>query len=158
VFALGCVLGYAATGRAPFDGDSIPAIMHRLLLGVPDLGRLPPGPFRDAVEACLAKDPARRPGLPDLMVRFAVEPPTVLVPGGPAGPAPAGRGAGEPSDRDAGDLPAVLPDAAPAAAEAPGAQVSAEHHENVTITQQANAGPGSVVIQVAGNAKLGDDA
>jgi hypothetical protein len=36
-------------------------------------------------------------------------------------------------------------------------QVHAERHENVTIRQQANASPHSVVIQVAGNAKIGDD-
>jgi serine/threonine protein kinase len=150
VFALGCVLGYAATGRAPFEGDSVPAIMYRLLEGTPDLGNLPPGPFRDAVEGCLAKDPAQRPALPDLIAQFALEPPTVLVPGGRDGPSPGGRGADERSDRDGGHV-AVIPEGTPGIA-------PAERHENITITQQANAGPGSIVIQVAGNAKLGDDA
>jgi hypothetical protein len=37
------------------------------------------------------------------------------------------------------------------------AQSHAERHESITITQTANAAPGSVVIQVAGNAKIGDD-
>jgi hypothetical protein len=31
-----------------------------------------------------------------------------------------------------------------------------EDNENVTITQEANASPGSIVIQIAGNAKIGD--
>jgi hypothetical protein len=34
------------------------------------------------------------------------------------------------------------------------AQITSERHENVTITQHANAAPGSVVIQIAGNAKI----
>lgn len=156
VFSLGCVLAYAATGRVPFDAASVPAIMYRVLESEPDLGEIAPGLLRDAVEACLAKEPGRRPSLPDLVARFTAC--AELTPGG---------------DEDGGTSAGTLvaprnrpgPDAAGAEVAVPGAprpagaaQVHAERHESITITQQASASPGSVVIQVAGNAKIGDDA
>jgi len=49
--------------------------------------------------------------------------------------------------------PGVLPPAAALRIE----QVQAEQHENISVNQQANASPHSVVIQVAGSAKIGDD-
>ncbi|WP_169744386.1 serine/threonine-protein kinase [Spirillospora albida] len=58
MFAWGCTLACAANGRPPFGGDSVPAIMHRVLHGEPDLGLLS-GDLRDLVASCLAKDPAR---------------------------------------------------------------------------------------------------
>ena len=157
VFALGCVLGFAATGRVPFGTATLPAIMFQILEGDPDLEGLPAGAFRDAVESCLAKDPARRPRLGDLVARFGSEPPTVLVSPGPDVSVPRSPGAGEPSDRDEADL-AVIADAEVVKGETPEVQVHAERHENVTITQQANAGVGGIVIQIAGNARLNDDA
>ncbi|WP_119731251.1 ABC transporter substrate-binding protein [Thermomonospora amylolytica] len=60
VFAWGATMVYAATGRPPFGQDSIPAVMHRILTLPPELGALP-GPLRDIVALCLAKDPAQRP-------------------------------------------------------------------------------------------------
>jgi hypothetical protein len=51
----------------------------------------------------------------------------------------------------------VVPDEVAPAVEVHAEQVHAERHENVTIRQQANAAPHSVVIQIAGNAKIGDD-
>jgi serine/threonine protein kinase len=139
VFSLGCVLTYAATGRVPFDAASVPAIMYRVLEAEPDLGQIAPGLLRDALEACLAKDPGRRPSLPGLVARFTAR----------AEPFPG---------HDAIGAEVAVPDAPRAAGAAGAAQVPAERHESITITQQANASPGSVVIQVAGNAKIGDDA
>ena len=52
-----------------------------------------------------------------------------------------------------GWLPGVLTPGAELRVE----QVPAERHENVTITQEANASPHSVVIQVAGNARISDE-
>ena len=49
--------------------------------------------------------------------------------------------------------PGVLPPAAELRIE----QVQAEQHENISVNQQANAAPHSVVIQIAGSAKIGDD-
>jgi hypothetical protein len=66
VFSLGSVIAFAATGIAPFDGGEIFAIAYRLVSAEPDLSRLPPG-LRELVAACLAKDPAARPTLTQVM-------------------------------------------------------------------------------------------
>lgn len=60
VFALGSVLTFAATGRAPF-GDGHPAAMlYRIVQEEPDLA-LVDHELRGLVAACLAKDPDSRP-------------------------------------------------------------------------------------------------
>ncbi|NDU77269.1 protein kinase, partial [Actinomadura sp. DSM 109109] len=60
MFAWGCTMAFAANGVPPFGGDSVPAIMQRVLSGEPDLGALT-GDLRTLVAACLEKDPAARP-------------------------------------------------------------------------------------------------
>ncbi|MGW3566565.1 protein kinase domain-containing protein [Streptomyces sp. NPDC000941] len=70
VFSLGAVLGFAATGRGPFDAETIPAIVHRIISEPPRLGDLS-GPLRDTVEACLAKEPDDRPAIADVLARLA---------------------------------------------------------------------------------------
>jgi serine/threonine protein kinase len=167
VFSLGCVLAYAATGRSPFDAPTAPAIIRRVLDEPPDLGDLPAGVLRDALAACLAKDPGRRPPLSDLLAGFAAGSPNPLAPAVGGNRAP-----GTPSEREpGGDLDvspgavvhgAVVPDVVLPSTVVPGVevhaeQVRAERHENVTIRQQANASPHSVVIQIAGDAKISDD-
>ncbi len=139
VFSLGCVLVYAATGRSPFDAASGVAIMYRVLNEQPDLGDLPAGVLRDTLAACLAKVPERRPLLTDLLARFTI---------GSAGRLPA-----RPAETRVAEPPSVLPPAADLRIE----QVQAEQHENFSVNQQANASPHSVVIQIAGSAKIGDD-
>jgi len=62
VFSLGCVLAYAATGSAPFGGGSAASVLYRVVTGQPDLTRVPPR-LRDVIAACMAKNPAQRPGL-----------------------------------------------------------------------------------------------
>ncbi|KAB2346588.1 ABC transporter substrate-binding protein [Actinomadura rudentiformis] len=69
VFAWGTTMGYAATGRAAFGQDSIPAVMHRILNLPPDLGALT-DPLRDLVLQCLSKDPAVRPSSQQVLVRL----------------------------------------------------------------------------------------
>ncbi|WP_218042595.1 protein kinase domain-containing protein, partial [Embleya hyalina] len=60
VFALGSTMVYAASGQRPF-GDGPPAAVLRRVVGDPaDVGALPAS-IRDAVAACLDKDPVRRP-------------------------------------------------------------------------------------------------
>ncbi|WP_314172404.1 serine/threonine-protein kinase [Streptomyces winkii] len=72
VFALGAVLGFAATGRSPFDAESIPAILRRIAGEQPDLGDVAvEGELRELIVACLAKDPAARPPLADVLDRLA---------------------------------------------------------------------------------------
>ncbi len=82
VFAWAATVAFAATGRAPFGVDAIPAIINRILHSPPDLDGIEP-PLRDLLIACLAKDPARRPSaqrILDHLVRGVPVPP----PGTPA--------------------------------------------------------------------------
>lgn len=60
VFALGCLLSYAATGRPPFGTGAVDALLYRTVHDEPDLDGLPDG-LREPLERCLAKDPAARP-------------------------------------------------------------------------------------------------
>ncbi|MEU7906783.1 protein kinase domain-containing protein [Actinoplanes sp. NPDC049118] len=66
VFAWGCVVAYAGTGRTPFHGDSPPATAARILTQPPHLGGLPE-PLRDLVELSLSKHPEDRPTARELL-------------------------------------------------------------------------------------------
>ncbi|WP_165970702.1 serine/threonine-protein kinase [Actinomadura sp. 6K520] len=60
MFAWGTTMAFAATGHPAFGNDEMATVMHRILTAEPDLGDLP-GPMRELVQACLAKEPAQRP-------------------------------------------------------------------------------------------------
>ncbi|MEU5833163.1 serine/threonine-protein kinase [Streptomyces diacarni] len=60
VFALGAVLVYAATGEAPFPGDSSAALLYHVVHGEARLDGLPDG-LRETVTRALSKDPRVRP-------------------------------------------------------------------------------------------------
>ena len=66
VFSLGSVLAYAATGTAPFNAADPVAMLYRIVHDEPDLSRLAPS-LRTMVAGCLAKEPATRPSLGDLL-------------------------------------------------------------------------------------------
>ncbi|MET8153636.1 serine/threonine-protein kinase [Actinoplanes sp. NPDC049668] len=66
VFAWGCVVAYAGTGRTPFHGDSPPATAARILTQPPHLGGLAE-PLRGLVELALAKHPEDRPTARELL-------------------------------------------------------------------------------------------
>jgi serine/threonine protein kinase len=85
VFSLGSVLAFAATGRGPFDAETLPAITHRILSQPPDLAGLP-GSLHDLLMGCLNKNQAKRPSLEELLTRLAGTgtSPEVPVPGHPA--------------------------------------------------------------------------
>ncbi|MEU0373076.1 serine/threonine-protein kinase [Streptomyces sp. NPDC006283] len=70
IFSLGAVLAYAATGTAPFSGDSSAALLYKVVHEEPELGALD-GELRDLVAGCLAKDPAGRPGPGEVAERLA---------------------------------------------------------------------------------------
>ncbi|MFC8226872.1 serine/threonine-protein kinase [Streptomyces sp. NPDC057287] len=76
VFSLGAVLAYAATGTAPFPGDSSAVLLYKVVHEEPELGEME-GALRELVTECLAKDPADRPAPAELARR--------LAPGGAAG-------------------------------------------------------------------------
>ncbi|SEB77353.1 Serine/threonine protein kinase [Streptomyces misionensis] len=66
VFSLGCVLAYAATGRPPFGGGTVPAVIFRTVHEEPRLDGITEDGLRILVARCLAKDPAARPTVPEL--------------------------------------------------------------------------------------------
>ena len=68
VFALGSVIAFAATGAAPFGGGaSSPVVVaYRVVNAQPDLSHVPVS-LTNLVAACLAKNPADRPQLAQLM-------------------------------------------------------------------------------------------
>ncbi|MGW1201026.1 protein kinase domain-containing protein [Streptomyces sp. NPDC002536] len=69
VFCYGAVLAFAATGRLPFGTPEggLHALMFRVAEEEPDLTGLAEGPLRDVIVCCLAKDPARRPDVAELV-------------------------------------------------------------------------------------------
>ncbi|MFE4452408.1 serine/threonine-protein kinase [Streptomyces sp. NPDC056796] len=70
VFSFGAVLAYAATGTAPFPGDSSAVLLYKVVHEEPELGDLE-GELRELVAGCLAKDPADRPAPAELARRLA---------------------------------------------------------------------------------------
>ncbi|GAA2468726.1 serine/threonine-protein kinase [Streptomyces mauvecolor] len=82
VFSLGAVLAYAATGEPPFPGDSSAALLYKVVHEPPELGAGLTGELRDAVGACLAKNPADRPAPAALAARLAPAGAAALVQGG----------------------------------------------------------------------------
>jgi serine/threonine protein kinase len=70
VFALGCVIAYAATGTRPFGVGTAAAVLYRVVHAEPALDGVPPR-LRRVISACLAKDPAARPGLRALSAAIA---------------------------------------------------------------------------------------
>lgn len=70
VFSLGAVLAYAATGDAPFLGDSSAVLLYKVVHEEPELGEIE-GELRDVIATCLAKDPARRPTPTELAQQLA---------------------------------------------------------------------------------------
>lgn len=87
VFAWGGVVLYAATGRDPFQAESLGGVMHRVLTVDPDLDDLPE-PLRALVARALSKDPAQRPQAQGLLLGDA---PRLSQPAGLTGARPLGE-------------------------------------------------------------------
>ncbi|WP_256257386.1 serine/threonine-protein kinase [Nonomuraea pusilla] len=66
VFSWGCLVAFAAGGRAPFGGETLPAIVYQVLNTEPNLDDVEPG-LRELVRAALRKDPAARPTAQQLL-------------------------------------------------------------------------------------------
>ncbi|REK84641.1 serine/threonine protein kinase, partial [Streptomyces inhibens] len=81
VFSLGCVLTFAAIGRGPFGAGSTAEILYRAVHAPPQLDGVPDA-LRPLVEACLDKDPARRPAVGALLNALgSADPSALLTPG-----------------------------------------------------------------------------
>ena len=88
LFAWAGTLLFAATGRDPFAGGPLPAVMYRIMHETPDLSALP-GPLAEVAAACLAKDPKARPASEDVLLWLLGERDAHPRPGRPPpGPAP----------------------------------------------------------------------
>jgi hypothetical protein len=67
VFALGHLVAYAATGHSVFGEGHFSSLVYRIAQEQPDLSGCPDS-LRECVSQCLAKDPAERPDLAEVMV------------------------------------------------------------------------------------------
>jgi Protein kinase domain len=106
MFSLGATLMFAATGHAPYNGETVMDILVRLATEPPDLTGLP-AELAGIIGACLERSPRRRPTSAALLAQLGPFLGTQTGPGngqpdlpGPAmaliadyqrGPAPAGR-------------------------------------------------------------------
>jgi len=70
IYSLGATMLFAATGHAPYDGDTVMDVLVRLATGPPDLSDLP-AELTDVVAACLDRDPRSRPTAAALLGRLA---------------------------------------------------------------------------------------
>ncbi|ATL32617.1 protein kinase domain-containing protein [Streptomyces formicae] len=81
VFSLGCVLVFAATGRGPFGTGGTAEILYRAVHHPPRLDGTPPELGR-LLNACLDKDPTRRPPAASILAALGdTEPAALLTPG-----------------------------------------------------------------------------
>ncbi|GAA4198460.1 hypothetical protein GCM10022252_48930 [Streptosporangium oxazolinicum] len=69
LFSWGATMVFAASGRSPFEAETMSGTVNRIVNDEPDLGALP-GDLRGLVAACLAKDPAPRPTASDVLLRL----------------------------------------------------------------------------------------
>ncbi|MFE7600255.1 bifunctional serine/threonine-protein kinase/ABC transporter substrate-binding protein [Streptomyces sp. NPDC057494] len=74
VFALGCLLAFAATGRPPFGSGALDALLYRTVHDEPDLAGLPES-LTGLVRQCLAKDPTARPTADEIAARLTEDTP-----------------------------------------------------------------------------------
>ncbi|MEU2237147.1 bifunctional serine/threonine-protein kinase/ABC transporter substrate-binding protein [Streptomyces vietnamensis] len=74
VFALGCLLAFAATGRPPFGTGALDALLYRTVHDEPDLAGVPER-LLDLVRQCLAKEPAVRPTAQEVADRLTEDTP-----------------------------------------------------------------------------------
>jgi serine/threonine protein kinase len=100
IFGWALTMIFAATGRLAFGGDSVMAVMMRIMNEAPDVTGVPDS-LRPVIMECLNKDPARRPKARDIMLRLVdpsapypqqtplnlAGPEPTARPAGPAGPA-----------------------------------------------------------------------
>jgi len=69
VFSWGGLVIYAATGRRPFGGGAVPAVLYRIVNSDPDLGGLDDG-LAEVVCRAMHRDPAERPTAPEIVTQL----------------------------------------------------------------------------------------
>ncbi len=112
VFAFGATLAYALTGDTPFgSGASSEVMLYRVVHEEPDLSAVPPQ-LAPLIRACLAKEPAERPGAAALHERLS----ELAARGTAAGSAGGARA----TRHGRGAAPAPAPSPAPAAGQQEG--------------------------------------
>jgi hypothetical protein len=81
MFSLGGTLLFAATGHAPYQGETVMDVLVRLATEPPDLTGLPPE-LAALVRACLERDPRLRPGPAAVLAMMApfISPETSAAP------------------------------------------------------------------------------
>jgi len=72
IFAFGATMLFAATGHAPYQGETVMDVLVQLATGPPDLAGLPPE-LAEIVVACLERDPRNRPTSASVLARLAPE-------------------------------------------------------------------------------------
>ncbi|MER5702850.1 protein kinase [Micromonospora sp. NPDC002296] len=70
VFALGSVVAFAATGRAPFRAGSDAELVYRVTQGEPTLDGITDPGLRELIIRCLAKEPHLRPTPQDVIAAY----------------------------------------------------------------------------------------
>ncbi|ROO89262.1 serine/threonine protein kinase [Actinocorallia herbida] len=73
IFAFGATMVFAATGQSPFEAETLPVIINRILNEEPDLSGLPPE-LRPLIGRCLAKDATQRPSALDALLELVPQP------------------------------------------------------------------------------------
>jgi len=87
IFAWGCLVAYAGTGRHPFGEGDAETMAERVRTADPEIGPLPP-PLDHLVRRALDRDPGRRPTARDLLLRLVEPGDAAPAADGPALPAP----------------------------------------------------------------------
>ncbi|MFI7468426.1 protein kinase [Nonomuraea sp. NPDC049646] len=132
VFSWAGTMVFAATGHPPYAGETVAAILHKVMSGTPDLTDVP-ARLVDPILSCLAKDPAARP-TPAALLRHLISAPGSPTPhphaaAGSAAPHPPGvpgsahlRSEGPAAHPGAGGGPDMRAES-PATAPPPGAPI-----------------------------------
>ncbi|GAA3207574.1 hypothetical protein GCM10010468_23950 [Actinocorallia longicatena] len=78
LFSWGCTIAFAAQGGSPFEANSLPAVINKILNLTPDLSGMSE-PLRSIVGSCLSKEPAQRPTAERVLLSLLQRP--TLAPG-----------------------------------------------------------------------------